>query len=109
MYPALGMDLTRSVSRAKPLSGGRTFPPSPLPRWAPPFSPGSASNPKSKNDPQADLNGGRLDSIGGRAVLKEDQLSLLTHPSSQIHIDYRLYARFDRIRRGEDEKQRGAG
>ena len=74
MYPALGMDLTRSVSRAKPLSGGRTFPPSPLPRWAPPFSPGSASNPKSKNDPQADLNGGRLDSIGGRAVLKEDQL-----------------------------------
>jgi hypothetical protein len=42
-----------------------------VPRGQTPFFPAAPANRKRKNDPQADLNGGRLDSIGGRAGLKE--------------------------------------
>lgn len=42
-----------------------------MPRGQTPFFPAAPANRKRKNDPQADLNGGRLDSIGGRAGLKE--------------------------------------
>ena len=60
--------LTFAPSRSP---GGRTFPPSPCAAEADPFSPDGAYNHPSKNDPQADLNGGQLDSIGGRVDLKE--------------------------------------
>ena len=66
-------NLSRIVPAAKPLSRGKDFPSFPLCRGAHPHLPGSADNPQSKNDPRADLIGGKVDSISGKIALFESE------------------------------------
>jgi len=66
-------NLSRVVPPLSRSLGGRTFPPSPYAAGAHPHLPGSANSLQSKNDPQADLNAGKVDSIGGRVALFESE------------------------------------